>query len=400
MNIEDLIDRLANAGNFIFDNSIKISKTDISIIHSLSEQIQRGNGYTEKQRTLAVRLVSTYATELSLELKYDITIDLSTPKFRYPIRVLTGHKSVEVKLMPTGEKKIVVQFPFNNELIELFKSYKKEIKASSDANWDSESRSWVFEFSEPNVLFLRNTLGSGFVFDQEFLEVALQIEEIKNNIEDYIPMIVYNDGKYHYKNTVSKIPQPSSTNLIEVLLDSRKYGITCWDDAIDLALKSDEIPQSVQLLVTSKSGTPVMLKNSQLSDIADILLYSNNVLFVIPGGTELLHLTTVHTYLKSRNVSDTDIAVLFRLDSSSGKVCNEYIKDHHLNNPISDQIKYTFISGKFPKPLIESGKRFDLVVYFGSNSAHFTLRNYVRNHHNVISMNLDNKNTELNFAQL
>jgi len=87
---------------------------------------------------------------------------------------------------------------------------------------------------------------------------------------------------------------------------------------------------------------------------------------------------------------------MFRLDSSSGKICNDYIKQNKLNTPINDEIKFVFVSGKIPKPLIDSGKTFDAVIHFGTNSAHYTLKNFVRNHHNVISMNLPNqRNKEL-----
>ena len=113
----------------------------------------------------------------------------------------------------------------------------------------------------------------------------------------------------------------------------------------------------------------------------------------------LEHLTYAHDYLKSIGYTNEQMTVLFRLDSSFGKMCNSYIKENKLNSPISNKIKFTFISGKIPKPLIESGKNFDAVIHFGTNSAHYTLKNYIKHHNNVISMNIpNNKNKELNFA--
>ena len=123
-------------------------------------------------------------------------------------------------------------------------------------------------------------------------------------------------------------------------------------------------------------------------------------MFVIPGGSELDHLKTVHKFLCNQHIANDQLTVMFRLDSSSGKMCNDYIKENKLNTPISDTTKFVCVSGKIPKPLIENGKKFDLVVHFGTNSAHYTLKNYIKNHHNVISMSLHNDNKELNFGQL
>ena len=80
------------------------------------------------------------------------------------------------------------------------------------------------------------------------------------------------------------------------------------------------------------------------------------------------------------------MSVLFRLDSSIGKPCNTFIRENRLNQPISDNIKFYFISSKIPKTLLERNQKFDMVAYFGCGSAHYTLRNFVKSHHNSIIM--------------
>lgn len=397
MNIEELIDRLASNGKYLFAPTISLFSSDITITHSLSEQVQRGNGFTEKQRALTIRLVTKYAKVLSIALNYDVTVDLVNPTFKYPVRKLSGTKSVEVQSFENDYKRILVKFPFNEGTVAAFREYKKTIPKyeAAEINWNAEDTAWVFAFTESNVLFLSKLLGNDFTFDKTFFEAAEEITEIESNIEQYVPMIVFQDGKYFYKNTVDKVPQPTSTDLTEVLLDARKYGITCWDESIDIALESDLIAPSTRALLKNNSCDPVILDSRKLSDISELLQHSNNVLFVIPGGTELAHLQTVHQHLKDHNISNNQMTVMFRLDSSSGKVCNEYIKENNLNGLVDNNIKFVCVSGKIPKPLIESGKRFDLVVHFGTNSAHYTLKNYIKNHYNVISMSLDNKNKEL-----
>jgi hypothetical protein len=402
MNIEELIDRLASNGKYLFAPPIALFSSDIAITHSLSEQIQRGNGFTEKQRALTIRLVTKYAKVLSVALNYDVNVDLVNPNFKHPVRKLSGTKSVEVQSFENGYKRILVKFPFNEGTVASFREYKKTIPRyeANEINWNAEDTAWVFAFTEPNVLFLSKLLGTDFTFDKTFAAAAEEITEIESNIDQYVPMVVFRDGKYSYKNTVDKIPQPTSTDLTEVLLDARKYGITCWDESIDIALESDMISSSIRTLLKNNSCEPIVLDSRELSDIAELLQHSNNVLFVIPGGTELAHLKTVHQHLKDNDIPNEQMTVMFRLDSSSGKMCNDYIKEHNLNGQVGDNIKFVCVSGKIPKPLIESGKRFDLVVHFGTNSAHYTLKNYIKSHYNVISMSLDNKNKELDLCQV
>ena len=400
MYIEALIDRIANNGRHIFDLPLSIFKADATISYSLSDQIQRGNGFTEKQRALAIRLVTKYADILSTDLKYDVHIDIQNPQFMYPIRKLSESKTVRIKDIANIGKRILVQFPYSESLVEVFKRYKKINTLVDDVAWDSEERAWVFGFNESNVVFLIKTLTDEFTFDSELLEIANEIKLIEEQLDAYVPMVVFDDGKFFYKNTVDKIPQPSSNNLISVLLDARRYGVQCWDESIDLALRSDEINPVSRSFINNTNGSPLIVKDRDLSAIDELISFSKNVLFVIPGGSELEHLHTVTNFLKSKNITEEQISIMFRLDSSSGKICNEFIKDNKLNSPLSEETRFICVSGKIPKPLIESNKKFDLVVHFGTNSAHYTLRNYIKNHHNVISMTLDNKNQELKLAQL
>jgi len=402
MNIEELIDRLASNGKYLFAPPITLNPADVAITHSLSDQIQRGNGFTEKQRALTIRLVTKYSKSLSVALNYDVTVDLANPTFKYPVRKLSGVKSIEVKSYENGDKKIAVKFPFNENIVAAIREYKKTLPRSefTEIGWNADEGAWIFPFTEPNVLYLSKMLGSDFTLDDTFSEALAEIQEIEKNMDQYVPMVVFQDGQFAYKNTVSKIPQPTSMNLLEVLLDARRYGITCWDDSIDIALSSSEIASEVRALLQNTSCAPVVIESKHLSDIKEILNYSNNVLFVIPGGTELDHLKTIHKYLTDNNIANEQATVMFRLDSSSGKMCNDYIKENNLNGQVNDTVKFVCVSGKIPKPLIESGKKFDLIVHFGTNSAHYTLKNYIKNHHNVISMNLDNKNKEFNFAKL
>ena len=93
------------------------------------------------------------------------------------------------------------------------------------------------------------------------------------------------------------------------------------------------------------------------------------------------------------------MAVLFRLAAAQDQLnCNKFIHDNSLNNPISDKTTLIFVSGKIPKPLIETNKKFDLVINFGTSSAHYTLQNFLKNHHNVVTMISTPPHKDWNYA--
>jgi hypothetical protein len=397
MYIEDIINRLAGNGIYIFEPPVVTNKNDWNILFSLSTQIEKGNAFTEKQRALSLRLITKYTEELTV-LGIDVLRELANPIFQFPVRVLSDIKTVSID---NDEAKILVSFPFDQEIVDLIKAYKQTLPyiGSNGISWDSEKKLWAFMLNEQNIKFVGTLAPGKFHYDDQFMELFHSIEEIEKHFEDYIPIVVFEDGEFRYKNTVKSIPQPSSNNVIEVLLEARRYGINCWDDSIDLALQS--IEPAVYGFLKNASGQPIEVQpeGAGLNNIKDILDLSNNVLVIIPGGTELEHLRYTHQYLTSIGHPETEMTVLFRLDSSFGQVCNDYIKEHKLNTPISNDVKFVFISGKIPKPLIASGKQFDLVIHYGTNSAHYTLKNYVKQHHNVISMNLPtSKIRELKFV--
>jgi len=399
MYLEDLIERLAGYGSYFFSASIPMVPSDQALIHGLADQIIKGNGLTEKQRSLSIRLVSKYTSPLSTEFNRDIDLFLKSPQFRLPARTLSNNKKILIKETQGELPKIQVYFPYNEEIITRIKDYKRKSPKVDSTNilWNSSEKCWEFGLTENNIKFLALL---EFSMDERFSRNVEEIKEIEKSIENYVPMVVYDGTRYSYKNTVENVPQPESNNLVEVLLLARQYGITCWDENIGKLLKENSIDPAVISILENTGGTPTLLtgNSASLDNIIDIIKYSKSILFVIPGGSELDHLVYTHNFLKSMGYTDNQISVLFRLDSSFGRMCNDYIKTHLLNSPLEENTKFAFASGKIPKPVIELEKKFDFIVLYGTNSAHYSLKNYIKNHHNVISVNLMNSNREFNFG--
>jgi hypothetical protein len=396
MHIEDLIERLAGSGNFIFTTPIPLSSFDDKIIHSFSHQIMTGNAFTKKQRELALKLVNKYKKSLKQELSIDIESILKAPSFRMPERTISSAKQISINLDSQGIKTIFVKFPYDNALVEMIKDFRKRsinIERSLIA-WNSEQRVWEFGLSEGNILFLSSFLDHGFVADEQFIEFLNEIKIIVGNIEGYVPMLVRTGDQFTFVNLPSNVHNETYSNLTEALLSARRRGVSCWDDQVNSVLKS-QYKESVINFFENKSEEQ---RNNSLADFQEIIKYSKNVLFVIPGGHELKILRPVHQLLKTIQNDFDNISVLFRLDSGLGTVFNDYVKENSLNQPLTNDTKYIFVSGKLPKTIVESNKYFDLVFQFGLNSAHYGLKKFVKLHQNVIVIDSVGETQEFKFG--
>ena len=156
MYIEDLVGRIANSGQYIFENSISTHAFDRPIIDSLAQ----ASAYTEKQRALALRLVTKYATQLTTALKIDVQSLLINPSFKNTIRILNNAKQITLG-ESADEKYIAVKFPYNEELVNVIKNFKKGIVSFNPKyiTWDNNEKAWHFELNEQHLLFLSNLTG-------------------------------------------------------------------------------------------------------------------------------------------------------------------------------------------------------------------------------------------------
>jgi hypothetical protein len=397
MFIEDLINRLAGDGVYLFTDSIPMFSGDTPIVTSFSNQIIMGNGFTEKQSFLAIKLTRKYERHLSKALNVDVAPFIDTPQFKLPIRTLSNAKTITIKKSANSNKKLIsVSFPYNEEVISAIKTYKKILSHKSHLgntiNWNLETKSWDFDLREEHVIWINTNLVSllSFMVDDVFIDIVKQIEEVQNNIEKYVPMVLFEENKFKYANVPATVVQSESLDVVDVLVNARKYGITVWSDTIDSALNHIDLNPVLHKFLTSPDLTilPQDKEKLTISDIASIVECSLPCLVVIPGGSELKHLELCYKLFQKNGMTSDDMSVLFRLDGGTGKNYNDFVKEHKLNNLLSNKIKVVFISGKVPKPLIESKLNFSTILNFGISGVHYTLSNYLKNHHFVINYTL------------
>lgn len=415
MYIEDIIDRLVGfSGMLNLGSHTILPSYDRNLLESFSNQVMRGLGFTEKQSIIALRILTRHQDKISLFLKTDVTPFLENPQYKYARRVISPEKSVKYETVDNRNTKVFrVKFPYDEKLVEQIKRHKSDsvkarIKASGFINfpvvdWNSETKTWDFEIYEENLLWIFNNLGSlGFTFDEELISFKNDIETIQNRLENYVPMVVFDENRFKFTNTHPSIPQPNSNDILEVLFQAKKYGIFTWDENIESAIEDNSVNPVTKAILRDSKAEGIELKNSEnpLDCLSDVVNYSKRLIVIIPGGSELELLTTFYEFFLRLGISHEKMSVLFRLDSSAGKICNDFVKDKKLNNAIAEDVKIYFVSAKVPKPLISCNYEIDAILNLGNNSAHYTVKNLLKNHHCVVTYTIDRSQKRNNFAGL
>ena len=394
MYIEDLIVALTSSRN------LSMNPYDSKLIYSFHDQISKGFGFTEKQQNLAVKILKRQVSKLNVIFNQEISAFLENPTFKLNRRTVSSYKRMSIIPHLILEKAIKVEFPFNESLITLFRNEKSKL---NHVAWDSEQKSWIFSLDERSLTFLRKVaITESFTTDEEFENYQNQITEIESNIDQYVPMVGFDGKNLKFLNISSRISQPANSNIIENLFNARKLGIFTWDEAIEDTIEWKNSNQVIkQFLQTDPGGEFTHnLSEHTIFSLSDIIKYMSPVLFLIPGGTELERLKTSIDFLKSVSIHSKEISVLFRLPKETGDEFNNFVRTEKLNSPIDDNTKVVFISSKVPKTIIEKKIKFNCIVNFNFYNIHYSIRNLVKWHHNVIYMTETKNQKELNFGNM
>lgn len=377
LHIEDLIVTLAS------HNIGKYNNWDATLIYSFTDQIGRGLGFTEKQANLACKILRKHSNGLSVHFKTDITPYLTTPVYRFPIRTVNIIKKISIVENENYQKIIKAEFPYNEKLVNEIKNRNEQFYAA----WDRDLRAWIFAISERSLNFVGNLFSEQeFEWDQEFKNYYYQCQDIKRNLEKYVPMLVLDQTGLKYANIDSNLPILESKDPISAIFEARKRGVFIWDSSIEEVLENSNLQPVTKQFLKQDPGKNFDIDSNELpmEALQDFVRYMSPCLIIIPGGSELEKLQQAHCLLKYCGIEDNKVSVTFRLPSDTGKDFNLYIKDNGLNNPISDQIKVIFVSSKLTKPLIKANLNFNCVINLGSNNVHYTMRDFVSKHENLI----------------
>jgi hypothetical protein len=374
---------------------VATNQFDSKLIESFYDQICKGSGLTEKQASVALNITRKYINKLNTLTGKDLTAFLDNPTYKLGIRTITKVKTINIIPHTDFKKAIQVQFPFDEKLLD---SIKKEKPKLGDAAWNSEAKSWIFPLNDASIQFLSSWVEhNNFIADAEFLEYVEQAKLINANIENYIPMLTYDGKNVKIVNSHASVPQPTSSNIVTSLFEARRAGIVAWDTAVDTALGNSSESDIVKDFIKSDIGTPfsVNLETTDIFSITPIVKHIGPCVIVVPGGNELSKLQLALALLHAADIKNEEISVLFRLSKEDGSDFNEFVRNEKLNSPLSSTTKAVFISAKIPKTMVESKLKFNCVINFNFYNIHYTIRDFLKNSHNVINVISNKKQKEI-----
>lgn len=380
MHIEDLITSLILSRT-------PLNQWDSKLISSFYDQITRGFGLTEKQGTLAVKILKRHSNALTHTAHKDVTPFLENPIYKLPVRKLNNEKKLSIATDDAYGQVIRVVFPFNEELVASIRKYKED--SNTNAFWNKEEKYWVFPLSESAIIFLSSL--EGFEADESFQNYISQIKEIQANLENYFPILVIEEGTPVLKNCHRSCPPLVSTGILEAVFEARLRGVGIWDEEVDNYIENDVDSITRDFLKTSPdSKFLVNSDNHPMSIMSTIIKNLSPTIVVIPGGDELTKLSQAVKFLHNCGISNDQMSVMFRLDSDNGKEFNYFVKDNQYNAPITEDTKVVFVSSKLPKPVVKSGIKFNSVINMGYMNVHYTMQQYLDKHANLMYYTKDN----------
>ena len=374
MNVEDLIIALVCS-------RIPLNDWDSKMMHSFYDQISRGNGFTEKQSTVALKTLNRHSASLGNTMGKDLTSFLSQPVFRLPIRKITNDKKLTVVADPMFGKVIKAVFPYNDKTVEKIRQNRD---STGHAQWDKEEKCWTFSLSEYNIQFLMNL--DTFDYDETFQDYVDQVKKIQAEMESHVPILCVQDNKPVFKNCHQQIKNLETVDLLEAVFEARKSGVTFWDETISDFLESDQVDKLTNDFLKSNPGEKFSINSEkyELSALGTIVNHLFPVLVVIPGGREFQELEKSHKFFEELGVANDDMSVMFRLPTETHAQFNTFVRDVGLNSPITETTKVVFISGKLPKPVIKSRIKFHCMLNLGYSNVHYTIRDFTAKHENLI----------------
>jgi len=355
MTIEDCIEILS---------TLDVDIRDKKLINSLTSQIKKNIGLTDRQHALAKKKVKEYEKEFSKN-GYDINDSLDN--LRHPYREIDRSKKVFLVEKDSlnlfgNEKKIMIgiKFPYSNKMLK----HINFIKSLQDRNdYDSKSKTHFLELNEKNVYEIVGKFKEcNFEIKDELLNFYNILQKFVESKNNFVPGII----NYNFVNVATSTKEyalkilgiPSVKNL--ALYYDRKdiLGLDLFDES-ELTKSFSYLTPLAEKIARLENKHIFMSKNKfTFFDVCNTIndLKRFPLLVILSKGQENQDLINLINSLKNF-IDVQDISVLFRLDNISENNIdfNENVKKLKLNNKITNATQIIILNNeKIPKPLLLS----------------------------------------------
>jgi hypothetical protein len=215
---------------------ISLANYDVSFINNAVRSINAGDGLSDRQRELSVKLVSKYTRQFK-KIGIDVTDIVATPVFSSSIRQVD-----RTKLLDVDDNTIYVKFPYSKQLISQFKSLGKKLRATKN-EWVKESKVYEVDYNEFNLLQIYNwAQGNKFKYTDSVTDLITQFKEIINNRNQYAIQLIVTDDNCYLSNAPDTLQEWWNQNVAD--LSAKQQIVKAADQNIDVVNKSKTLKLS------------------------------------------------------------------------------------------------------------------------------------------------------------
>lgn len=187
-----------------FDPIISLARYDTDVLNSMSTTANEGRALTEKQGDLAVKIVIKYKRQLAAK-GIDVSPVEERAMWRLPLRAMDYTRKLSVV-----NDQLQVTFPFNSNLIEGLRDFRKE--SQGQGVWDKEAKVWSFALTEYNLVWLSTWAEqNNFEIDEEVRRLNALIAEVESR--PYAIELQYANDKLLISNCPDSLCEYIENNL-------------------------------------------------------------------------------------------------------------------------------------------------------------------------------------------
>ena len=157
---------------------ISLARYDVNIVNSMAEAVFRGQGLTDRQSDLVIRLIEKYQKQFASH-GVDVTEQVRNPQYRIPVRIIDRTRSVTIK-----DQAIILKFPYDKTLVPAVSAAAAESKGHF--KFDRDLKEWHLAITEYNVNWAYSLKEYGFAIDpavESLMQLILDCEKNDYKIE-------------------------------------------------------------------------------------------------------------------------------------------------------------------------------------------------------------------------
>jgi len=334
---------------------ISLANYDVGFVNNAVRSINKGEGLSDRQRALTIKLVSKYERQYK-RLGIDVTELVQSPTWTSELRQVDRTKYIDIE-----DDKIIMKFPYNKEMIREINSLAKKLK-SNKTYFEKETKQYQTTYNEYNLLALYNWSAKyKFDYSDAVKDLYKKCKSITSNRSEYAIQLVVEDDTCLLRNAPDTLNEWWTTNMSSK--NRMNQIVTAANQNLDIVNNSTNIK-------LSKVGTEMLQNRGGKFDWTEVKpeeIYNSavndfgfkRVAFVIDGRTLTPELID--------NLED--------LVSKLGKdVCTVQLKNNHhyfnVNKSLTSDTKFAIIDSiqRYSNPKVKSDWKPDFVISTNSIS--------------------------------